>query len=81
MKNLLEKRVKLVLFVFFLCSYSNIFVTSPSPDNLHTLFEFIFKGFDALQYQVRRAKHFTIFTVSPEVAHSIISQENQFLYM
>ncbi|XP_041054064.1 RNA cytidine acetyltransferase isoform X1 [Carcharodon carcharias] len=31
--------------------YSNIFVTSPSPDNLHTLFEFVFKGFDALQYQ------------------------------
>ncbi|KAJ8002584.1 hypothetical protein DPEC_G00160420 [Dallia pectoralis] len=31
--------------------YSNIFITSPSPDNLHTLFEFIFKGFDALQYQ------------------------------
>lgn len=34
--------------------YSNIFVTSPSPDNLHTMFEFIFKGFDALQYQVGR---------------------------
>ncbi|XP_056137228.1 RNA cytidine acetyltransferase [Lampris incognitus] len=31
--------------------YSNIFVTSPSPDNLQTMFEFIFKGFDALQYQ------------------------------
>ncbi|XP_049430674.1 RNA cytidine acetyltransferase [Epinephelus fuscoguttatus] len=31
--------------------YSNIFVTSPSPDNLHTMFEFIFKGFDSLQYQ------------------------------
>ncbi|XP_075281601.1 RNA cytidine acetyltransferase [Opisthocomus hoazin] len=31
--------------------YSNIFVTSPSPDNLHTLFEFIFKGFDALHYE------------------------------
>lgn len=31
--------------------YSNIFITSPSPDNLHTLFEFIFKGFDSLQYQ------------------------------
>lgn len=43
---------------FFLCSYSNIFVTSPSPDNLHTLFEFIFKGFDALQYQVRGADLF-----------------------
>jgi len=24
--------------------YSNIFVTSPSPENLHTLFEFVFKG-------------------------------------
>ncbi|KAL0968698.1 hypothetical protein UPYG_G00270350 [Umbra pygmaea] len=31
--------------------YSNIFITSPSPDNLQTLFEFVFKGFDALQYQ------------------------------
>nr|XP_018667185.1 RNA cytidine acetyltransferase [Ciona intestinalis] len=31
--------------------YSNIFVTSPSPENLKTLFEFVFKGFDALEYQ------------------------------
>jgi len=31
--------------------YSNIFVTSPDPENLKTLFEFIFKGFDALDYQ------------------------------
>ncbi|AET41473.1 ribosome biosynthesis protein KRE33 Ecym_8188 [Eremothecium cymbalariae DBVPG len=31
--------------------YSNIFVTSPSPENLKTLFEFIFKAFDALGYQ------------------------------
>ncbi|KAI0172255.1 DUF699-domain-containing protein [Hypoxylon sp. FL1284] len=31
--------------------YSNIFVTSPSPENLGTLFEFIFKAFDALGYQ------------------------------
>lgn len=30
--------------------YSNIFITSPHPDNLKTLFEFIFKGFDALNY-------------------------------
>ena len=30
--------------------YSNIFITSPSPENLRTLFEFIFKGFDALNY-------------------------------
>ncbi|XP_012146702.1 RNA cytidine acetyltransferase l(1)G0020 [Megachile rotundata] len=31
--------------------YSNIFISSPSPENLNTLFEFIFKGFDALGYQ------------------------------
>ena len=31
--------------------YSNIFITSPSPENLKTLFEFIFKGFDSLNYQ------------------------------
>lgn len=31
--------------------YSNIFITSPSPENLKTLFEFVFKGFDALDYQ------------------------------
>lgn len=31
--------------------YSNMFVTSPSPENLHTLFEFVFKGFDALEFQ------------------------------
>ena len=30
--------------------YSNIFITSPSPENLKTLFEFAFKGFDALNY-------------------------------
>lgn len=31
--------------------YSNIFVTSPSPENLKTFFEFVFKGFDALDYK------------------------------
>lgn len=31
--------------------YSNIFVTSPSPENLKTVFEFIFKGMDALGYE------------------------------
>ncbi|KAG1727820.1 GNAT acetyltransferase 2-domain-containing protein [Suillus lakei] len=31
--------------------YSNIFITSPSPENLNTLFEFIFKGMDALGYE------------------------------
>ncbi|KAJ1675628.1 N-acetyltransferase 10, partial [Spiromyces aspiralis] len=31
--------------------YSNIFITSPSPENLKTLFEFVLKGFDALGYE------------------------------
>lgn len=33
--------------------YSNIFVTSPSPENLKTFFEFVFKGLEALEYQER----------------------------
>lgn len=31
--------------------YSNIFVTSPSPENLKTLFEFIILGFESLDYK------------------------------
>lgn len=31
--------------------YSNIFVTAPGPENLKTLFEFVCKGFDALEYK------------------------------
>ena len=31
--------------------YSNIFVTSPSPENVSTLFDFIYKGFDVLKYE------------------------------
>ncbi|KAL3818839.1 hypothetical protein ACJIZ3_004744 [Penstemon smallii] len=31
--------------------YSNIFVTAPSPENLKTLFEFVCKGFDMLEYK------------------------------
>ena len=30
--------------------YSNIFVTSPAPSNVATLFQFILKGFDALKW-------------------------------
>ena len=28
--------------------YANVFVTSPSPENLGTFFSFVLKGFDAL---------------------------------
>ena len=38
-------------FVDGLFSYSNIYVTSPAPENLKILFEFILKGFNALDYQ------------------------------
>lgn len=31
--------------------YSNIFVTSPSPENVGTLFQMVFKAFDALGYK------------------------------
>ncbi len=31
--------------------YSNIFVTSPHPDNLRTFFDFVLQGFDALAYK------------------------------
>ena len=31
--------------------FSNIFVTAPSPENLGTVFEFVFKGLDALNYK------------------------------
>jgi N-acetyltransferase 10 len=31
--------------------YSQIYVTSPTPENLITFFEFVLKGFDALAYQ------------------------------
>ncbi|KAM0826019.1 hypothetical protein ACQ4PT_069157 [Festuca glaucescens] len=31
--------------------YSNIFVTAPSPENLNTLFDFVCKGINALEYK------------------------------
>ena len=31
--------------------YANVFVTSPSPENLKTFFQFVLKGFDALGYK------------------------------
>jgi len=31
--------------------FSNIFVTAPTPENLGSVFEFIFRGLDALGYK------------------------------
>jgi tRNA(Met) C34 N-acetyltransferase TmcA len=41
--------ISLPFFAYF--RYSNIYITSPAPDNLKILFEFILKGFNALDYQ------------------------------
>ncbi|XP_077372263.1 RNA cytidine acetyltransferase isoform X2 [Festucalex cinctus] len=51
--------------------YSNIFVTSPSPDNLNTMFEFIFKGFDALQYQ-EHLDYEIIQSLNPEFNKAVV---------
>ncbi|XP_053141279.1 RNA cytidine acetyltransferase isoform X2 [Hemicordylus capensis] len=51
--------------------YSNIFVTSPSPDNLNTLFEFVFKGFDTLQYQ-EHLDYEIIQSLNPEFNKAVV---------
>uniref|UniRef100_A0A914HDX2 RNA cytidine acetyltransferase n=1 Tax=Globodera rostochiensis TaxID=31243 RepID=A0A914HDX2_GLORO len=33
------------------CNFTNIFVTSPSPENLRTFFDFVLRGFEAIGYQ------------------------------
>ncbi|XP_062513855.1 RNA cytidine acetyltransferase-like [Corticium candelabrum] len=51
--------------------YSNIFVTSPSPENLKTLFEFVFKGFDALEYQ-EHLDYELIQSTNPEFNNAVV---------
>jgi len=46
-------------------------VTSPSPENLKTLFEFIFKGFDALDYQ-EHTDYDIVQSTNPEFNNAII---------
>lgn len=50
--------------------YSNIYVTSPSPENLKTLFEFVFKGFDVLGYE-EHTDYEIIQSVQPEFNKAI----------
>jgi N-acetyltransferase 10 len=52
-------------------SYANIFVTSPTPENLKTLFEFVFKGFDAMEYQ-EHVDYELIQSTNPEFNNAII---------
>ncbi|CAI5439196.1 unnamed protein product [Caenorhabditis angaria] len=51
--------------------YTNIFVTSPSPENLKTLFEFIVKGFDALDYQ-EHTDYELVQSSNPEFKNSLV---------
>ena len=51
--------------------YSNVFVTAPSPENLKTMFEFIFKGFDALEYQ-EHLDYEIIQSTNPEFNKAIV---------
>ncbi|CAG0920051.1 unnamed protein product [Notodromas monacha] len=51
--------------------YSNIFVTSPSPENLSTFWEFVFKGFDALEYQ-EHIDYDLVQSTNPEFNKAII---------
>ncbi|KAF6818144.1 nucleolar ATPase [Colletotrichum sojae] len=51
--------------------YSNIFITSPSPENLKTLFEFVFKGFDALGY-ADHADYSIIQSTNPDFNKAVV---------
>ncbi|KAI9806904.1 MAG: killer toxin resistant protein [Piccolia ochrophora] len=51
--------------------YSNIFITSPSPENLKTLFDFVFKGFDALNY-MDHADYTIIQSTNPDFNKAIV---------
>ena len=51
--------------------YSNIFVTAPSPENLKTVFEFIFKGFEALSYQ-EHTDYEVVASTNPEHKDAIV---------
>lgn len=51
--------------------YSNIFITSPSPENLKTFFDFLFKGFDALNY-IDHADYSIIQSTNPDYNKAIV---------
>lgn len=51
--------------------YSNIFVTAPTPENLRTLFEFVFKGLDALEYK-EHLDYDLVESTNPEFGKAIV---------
>lgn len=51
--------------------YVNIYVTSPHPDNLISLFEFVLKGLDALLYQ-EHTDYNIVRSTNPEFKKAIV---------
>lgn len=51
--------------------YVNIYVTSPHPENLITLFDFVLKGFDSLEYQ-EHIDYTIIRSTNPEFKKAIV---------
>jgi N-acetyltransferase 10 len=51
--------------------FSNIFVTAPSPENLGTLFDFIFKGLDALNYKEHQ-DYEIMQSTNPDFNHAVV---------
>jgi N-acetyltransferase 10 len=51
--------------------YSNIFVTSPTPENLGTLFDFVFKAFDAMKYE-EHTDYDLVQSTNPEFNNAIV---------
>lgn len=51
--------------------YVNIYVTSPHPENLVTLFEFVLKGFDGLEY-LEHTDYTIIRSTNPEFKKAIV---------
>lgn len=51
--------------------YSNIFVTSPSPENLRTFFAFLLLGFDALDYK-EHTDYAIIQSTDPEMNKTVV---------
>eukprot|EP00644_Phytophthora_capsici_P006054 jgi/Phyca11/559135/estExt2_Genewise1.C_PHYCAscaffold_21155 len=51
--------------------YSNIFVTAPTPENLKTVFDFVFKGFDALKYK-EHLDYEIVQSTNPEFNHAVV---------
>jgi len=51
--------------------FSNIFVTAPSPENLGTVFEFVFKGLDALNYK-EHTDYEILQSTNPEFNHAVV---------